>query len=279
MEDNFLNAQGITKFLSEESGVQKARLDLKSLLILGFMAGAFISFGGMISVVVLTDSSFFIGKALSKILAGMFFSMGLLLVLLSNAELFTGNSLMLISLFNKKITFIRLLRNWFFVYLANFLGSMCLAILLFYSGIWKNDQYLYAQTIHSIALKKVSLPIIEAFFRGVLCNWLVCLAIWMSFSSKAIVNKFFAILLPITSFIALSFEHSVANMFILPFAYLTQTSLSTISIPTTTIPSMIELNWTTILSNNLLPVSLGNIVGGVFFVSFIFWLAYCHQKL
>ncbi len=279
MEDNFLNAQGITKFLSEESGVQKARLDLKSLLILGFMAGAFISFGGMISVVVLTDSSFFIGKALSKILAGMFFSMGLLLVLLSNAELFTGNSLMLISLFNKKITFIRLLRNWFFVYLANFLGSMCLAILLFYSGIWKNDQYLYAQTIHSIALKKVSLPIIEAFFRGVLCNWLVCLAIWMSFSSKAIVNKFFAILLPITSFIALSFEHSVANMFILPFAYLTQTSLSTNSIPTTTIPSMIELNWTTILSNNLLPVSLGNIVGGVFFVSFIFWLAYCHQKL
>jgi len=279
MEDNFLNAQGITKFLSEESGVQKARLDLKSLLILGFMAGAFISFGGMISVVVLTDSSFFIGKALSKILAGMFFSMGLLLVLLSNAELFTGNSLMLISLFNKKITFIRLLRNWFFVYLANFLGSMCLAILLFYSGIWKNDQYLYAQTIHSIALKKVSLPIIEAFFRGVLCNWLVCLAIWMSFSSKAIVNKFFAILLPITSFIALSFEHSVANMFILPFAYLTQASLSTNSIPTTTIPSMIELNWTTILSNNLLPVSLGNIVGGVFFVSFIFWLAYCHQKL
>lgn len=279
MEDNFLNAQGITKFLSEESGVQKARLDLKSLLILGFMAGAFISFGGMISVVVLTDSSFFIGKALSKILAGMFFSMGLLLVLLSNAELFTGNSLMLISLFNKKITFIRLLRNWLFVYLANFLGSMCLAILLFYSGIWKNDQYLYAQTIHSIALKKVSLPIIEAFFRGVLCNWLVCLAIWMSFSSKAIVNKFFAILLPITSFIALSFEHSVANMFILPFAYLTQTSLSTNSIPTTTIPSMIELNWTTILSNNLLPVSLGNIVGGVFFVSFIFWLAYCHQKL
>jgi len=203
----------------------------------------------------------------------------LLLVLLSNAELFTGNSLMLISLFNKKITFIRLLRNWFFVYLANFLGSMCLAILLFYSGIWKNDQYLYAQTIHSIALKKVSLPIIEAFFRGVLCNWLVCLAIWMSFSSKAIVNKFFAILLPITSFIALSFEHSVANMFILPFAYLTQASLSTNSIPTTTIPSMIELNWTTILSNNLLPVSLGNIVGGVFFVSFIFWLAYCHQKL
>ncbi len=279
MEDNFLNAQGITKFLSEESGVQKARLDLKSLLILGFMAGAFISFGGMISVVVLTDSSFFIGKALSKILAGMFFSMGLLLVLLSNAELFTGNSLMLISLFNKKITFIRLLRNWFFVYLANFLGSMCLAILLFYSGIWKNDQYLYAQTIHSIALKKVSLPIIEAFFRGVLCNWLVCLAIWMSFSSKAIVNKFFAILLPITSFIALSFEHSVANMFILPFAYLTQASLSTNSTPTTTIPSMIELNWTTILSNNLLPVSLGNIVGGVFFVSFIFWLAYCHQKL
>lgn len=279
MEDNFLNAQGITKFLSEESGVQKARLDLKSLLILGFMAGAFISFGGMISVVVLTDSSFFIGKALSKILAGMFFSMGLLLVLLSNAELFTGNSLMLISLFNKKITFIRLLRNWFFVYLANFLGSMCLAILLFYSGIWKNDQYLYAQTIHSIALKKVSLPIIEAFFRGVLCNWLVCLAIWMSFSSKAIVNKFFAILLPITSFIALSFEHSVANMFILPFAYLTQASLLTNSIPTTTIPSMIELNWTTILSNNLLPVSLGNIVGGVFFVSFIFWLAYCHQKL
>lgn len=279
MEDNFLNAQGITKFLSEESGVQKAMLDLKSLLILGFMAGAFISFGGMISVVVLTDSSFFIGKALSKILAGMFFSMGLLLVLLSNAELFTGNSLMLISLFNKKITFIRLLRNWFFVYLANFLGSMCLAILLFYSGIWKNDQYLYAQTIHSIALKKVSLPIIEAFFRGVLCNWLVCLAIWMSFSSKAIVNKFFAILLPITSFIALSFEHSVANMFILPFAYLTQASLSTNSTPTTTIPSMIELNWTTILSKNLLPVSLGNIVGGVFFVSFIFWLAYCHQKL
>jgi formate transporter len=277
MEDTFLNAESITRFISEESGPQKAQLDFKSLLVLGFMAGAFISFGGMISIVVLTDSSIFVGKALSKILAGMFFSMGLLLVLISNAELFTGNSLMVISLFSKKISLGKLLRNWSIVYIANFIGSISIALLLFYSGIWKNDQYLYARTIHSLASSKVNLSFLEAFFRGILCNWLVCLAIWMSISSKAVINKFSALLLPITTFIALSFEHSVANMFLLPFAWLIQPFLSSSGNLVTNSEFTMGVNWTNILANNLLPVSLGNVFGGVFFVSFIFWLA-CFVK-
>ncbi len=274
MEDNFLNAEGTTLFLSEVSGVQKAQLNLKSLLVLGFLAGAFISFGGMISIVVLTDSSIFVGQALSKILAGMFFSMGLLLVLMSNSELFTGNSLMVLSLLKRHISIGKLLRNWSIVYIANFMGSLCIAVLLFYSGVWKNDHYLYARTIHSVANSKVNLDFWEAFFRGILCNWLVCLAIWMSISSKAAINKFTALLLPITTFIALGFEHSVANMFLLPFAWMVQPFLISSGNLATTSEAMNGINWTTILAKNLLPVSLGNVVGGVLFVSFIFWLAY-----
>ena len=242
------------------------------------MAGAFISFGGMISIAVQTDSSLFVGKALSKILAGMFFSMGLLLVLMSNAELFTGNSLMVISLLSKKISLGKLLRNWSIVYIANFIGSISIVLLLFYSGIWKNDQYLYARTIHSLARSKVNLDFWEAFFRGILCNWLVCMAIWMSISSKAAINKFSALLLPITTFIALSFEHSVANMFLLPFAWLIQPFLSSSGNLVTNSEFTVGVNWTSILANNLLPVSLGNVFGGVLFVSFIFWLAYIFKN-
>ena len=192
-----------------------------------------------------------------------------MLVLLGGAELFTGNNLLVVPLFSHRIKLKRLLRNWSIVYIGNFVGALLLVFLVYLSGYWKINSSKVGITAINIATAKTNLSFVEAFIRGILCNWLVCLAVWLSLASKEFIGKIFGILFPIMAFVAMGFEHSIANMYFIPLGLL----LSNLN-PLVTSIEVSNLTWSSFFINNLLPVTLGNIVGGSFFVGFLYWFAY-----
>lgn len=224
-----------------EVGVGKTKNKRIKTIILSIMAGFLIALAGYASTVV----SFNIENvSISKALASLVFPMGLILVILLKTELFTGNSLLVIPLINKKISIKSLLLNWLLVYIGNFIGSVILSLLIYKSGSLTNETLI--NTFISIANKKVSYSFINLFILGILCNMLVCTAVFLGVTSKNIIDKIFVIFIPIFLFVLLGFEHSVANMFYLSIASL-----------------LGKLNFINLLVHNLLPVTLGNIVGGV----------------
>lgn len=240
----------------ETAGVRKAKLALVPTLVLAILAGAFIAFGALLFTIVTTDSG--LGFGPERLLGGLAFSLGLILVLIGGAELFTGNSLIVFAWADRKISFPSLMRNWGLVYLGNFVGASATAAIIYWSGIYKLADGEVAATAIGIAENKVSLSPIEAFIRGVLCNVMVCLAVWLCFSARTVSGKVFAIVFPVTGFVAMGFEHSIANMFFMPTGWLLGSQVVEIG------------NY----ASNLLFVTIGNIFGGGVLVALVYWLVY-----
>lgn len=245
-------------------GVAKARLPLLSMLMLSLLAGAFIGLGSVFFVIVKSDMS--LSFAISQVLGGLVFSLGLILVVVAGAELFTGNNLLAMAWADKKITTGELLRNWVVVCLGNFVGAAGLAVLVFLSGHTEMNGGAIADQYLKIANTKCELSFSEAFFRGMLCNILVCMAIWMALAGRSVTDKAVAIIFPISAFVAAGFEHSIANMFFIPLAMLIKT-FSDVGLAAEAV------SWSGFFSN-LVPVILGNLVGGSVLVGFVYHVIY-----
>ena len=260
--------QGVAQMVSKSVGVKKAALPLVNALILGALAGAYIGFGAALATLVGHDAASKVGVGIAQILAGSVFSVGLILVVIAGAELFTGNNLMIASVLERENRFISMLSRWGVVYLANFIGALLLAFMMYESGLWKMASGAVGAKAVAIANAKVNLPFGEAFFRAVGCNWLVCLAVWMALSAKEIAGKILAIFFPIMAFVALGYEHCVANMYFVPIGlFLKDTSVAAGA-------DLGSLTWGNFLTVNLIPVTLGNIVGGAIFVGSTYWWVY-----
>lgn len=242
----------------ERIGVAKAKLPFLQTFVLGLLAGAFIAFGAMFFTLVMTESGLGLGPA--RLLGGMAFSLGLILVVIGGAELFTGNNLIVMAWADKQVTTSGLLKNWGIVYVANFIGAMGCVVLVYFSGILSLGGDAMAATAANIATGKVQLTWVEAFTRGILCNTLVCLAVWLCFAAHTVSGKILSILFPISAFVALGFEHSVANMYLIPIGALAGADISILD-----------------FLNNLVPVTLGNIVGGSIFVALTYWVIYLRK--
>lgn len=199
-------------------GAAKARLPLLSLVLLGLLAGAYIGLGSLMFTLVAADGT--LGFAASRFAGGLVFSLGLLMITVAGAELFTGNNLLAMAWADGQVTTRELLRNWAVVCAANAAGAAGLALLVYWSGHGSMHAGAVGQTIARIALAKAELPLGEAFFRAVLCNLLVCMAVWMSQAARSVTDKAVAIVFPITGFVAAGFEHSIANMYFFPLAAL-----------------------------------------------------------
>jgi len=206
-------------------------------------------------------------------LGGIAFSLGLILVVIAGAELFTGNNLIVMAWAENKISTHQLMRNWLLVYIGNFVGAMATALIVYWSGILSLGDGALGETAKAIAHGKVQLPFMEAFLRGVLCNTLVCLAVWLCFAAHTVTGKILAIIFPVSAFVALGFEHSVANMYLIPIGYLASVGDSS---ATGLMSYFTATNGITLSGfiGNLVPVTLGNIVGGSVFVALVYWIVY-----
>jgi formate/nitrite transporter len=260
---------------AENVGAQKVRLDAPRLLALAVLAGAFIALGAMFATTVLTGANGAMPFGMSRLVAGIVFSLGLILVVVGGAELFTGNALMVMALAARKITLGEMLRAWGIVYAGNFVGAFGTAVLVVVSG-----QYLFAEgqvaaVALAIAVAKVALPFHQALFLGVLCNVLVCLAVWLSLGARGTSDKVLAVLFPVSAFVAAGFEHSVANMYLVPLGILIKswapdTLWSQIPVGAA---DLATLSWPNFVWS-LVPVTVGNVIGGGVLVGIVYWFIY-----
>jgi formate transporter len=265
---------------AELTGVRKAEAPVLTMFSLAILAGAFIALGAIFATTVTAGTASAWPFGVTRLLAGLVFCLGLILVVVGGAELFTGNNLIVMAWANKKVSTYALLRNWGIVYFGNFIGSIGTAVLLFYSGQYKFGGGAVGQTALSIANTKVHLGFVQAIALGVLCNALVCLAVWMTFSARSTIDKIAAIIFPISAFVAASFEHSVANMYFIPIGLLIKDfdPTFTAKIVADTGLDLTSLTWGTFLFNNLLPVTIGNIIGGAVLVAAIYWSIFLRNK-
>ena len=262
----------------EKAGIVKGNLDFLSMFTLSIMAGAFIAFGAILYTYVIHDSSLSLG--LTKLLGGLVFCLGLILVIVAGAELFTGNNLIVMAYVSRKISLRRLLRNWTIVFCGNLAGSLAMVFLLSQSGQWTEAGASVGVKALMIANGKVNLTFLQALSRGILCNILVCLAVWLCFSGRSVTDKVLAIIFPITAFVALGFEHSVANMYFVPAGLVLKHNTQVLSAAEGLLGQVPDLSRLTIygfLVKNLLPVSLGNIIGGGLLVGVIYWFVYLRR--
>lgn len=276
--NNFLTPAEIASSTVEVS-MKKVKLSTAQMLLLGMLAGAFIAFaaeGSNMAAFNLFAKAETYG--LGKALAGAIFGTGLMLVLLAGGELFTGNTLIVVGVLQGKIKISKMLRNWFFVYLGNFIGSVLIAYMMVQAGLFNSGANGLGAITIKIASYKVGLSFMSAFYLGIMCNWLVCLAVWMSYGAKDVVGKIFAIFFPIWLFITSGFEHSIANMYYIPAGILAKTNPAWAEASQLTAEQLSKLNWGTFFVNNLIPVTLGNIIGGVLFVGGIYWYVYLKNK-
>jgi formate/nitrite transporter len=247
----------------ESVGVAKARLPLIPMLTLGVLAGAFIGIGALYFVLIRSDKS--LSFAVSAVMGGIAFSLGLLLVIVAGAELFTGNNLLVMAWADRQITTEDLAINWTVVLIGNAIGAISFAVMVFMSGQTALNDGAVGDTYLHIAAVKCALPFGIAFIKGILCNILVCLAVWMATAGRTLVDKAIAIVFPISAFVAAGFEHSVANMYLFPVALLVQAFRDK--------PSPDVVTWSGI-ATNLTAVILGNIVGGGVLVGLVYYFVY-----
>jgi formate transporter len=262
----------------EAAGAAKAKRDPLALIVLGLLAGAFIALGAIFMTVVLTGSGDLPWGA-ARLLAGLVFSLGLILVIVGGAELFTGDSLMIVAYASRQITLAALLRAWGWVYLGNIAGALGTVALVFLAGHHGVNGGAVGQTALTIASAKAALPTLQLFFLAVLCNVLVCLAVWMSFGGRSVTDKVTVIIPPIAAFVAAGFEHSIANMYLLPYA---------LAIKSWAGPEF----WTGIRQaptayagltagaalHNIVIATLGNLVGGSLMVGAVYWFIYLRRR-
>lgn len=259
----------------------KANFRKSKTFVLAILAGALIAFGAQVSLSVMTGTAENLSWGIAKLVGAMTFATGLIMVVLTGAELFTGNVMMTISVIEKKTSLAKLLRNWSIVYAANFIGSVLVALLIYYSGCSHNSHEALGVLSLTTAYQKVNLTWVEAFTRGILCNWLVCIAIWMASSARLVIGKIFAIFFPIMTFVASGYEHSIANMFFLTNGLFAKHTASIVAASGLTTQQLSTLNIKSIFCANLIPVTLGNMVGAFVFVVLLFWTAYLrddHKK-
>lgn len=264
----------------EKAGIVKSNRDIFSTISLAMMAGVFIGLGAAFYTFVIHDST--LSAGLTKLIGGFVFSLGLILVIITGAELFTGNNLIVMAFVSRKITFKQLLSNWGIVFVGNLIGSLIVVFLIFMSGQWTAGGASVGVKALMIANAKVNLTFWQAISRGILCNILVCLAVYLCFSGRSVTDKILAILFPITAFVALGFEHSVANMYFIPAGLLLKQSPAVLAAAQDIlggIPDLSNLTMYGFLVNNLLPVTLGNIIGGTFFVGIVHWFLFLRSSV
>jgi formate/nitrite transporter len=257
------------------AGVSKANLNPATIFALAVLAGAFIALGGNLSTIALTNNG--LGYGMSRLLGGVVFSLGLLLVIVGSAELFTGDNLMVMAWASRKLSTSRLLRTWAIVYLGNFVGALVTAVGVYLSRQWTFNAYHVGATALTIANAKVQYDFLSAFVLGVFCNALVCLAVWLCFSARTTTDKILAIVPPIAAFVAAGFEHSVANMYFIPMGLLLRGHQHVVEIAGQNVEQLANLTWSGFVVNNLVPVTLGNLFGGTVMVAAVYWFIYLRR--
>ena len=262
----------------ETAGAAKARRDALALIVLGMLAGAFIALGAMFMTVVLTGTGE-LPWGVARLLAGLVFSLGLILVIVGGAELFTGDSLMIVACASRRITLGALLRAWSLVYIGNIAGAVGTAVLVFLAGQHGFGGGAVGKTALAVASAKAALPTVQLFFLAVLCNVLVCLAVWMSFGARSTTDKIMVIVPPVAAFVAAGFEHSIANLYLLPYGlalkawaapeFWTAIGQGAAAYPELTVGSALH---------NIVVATIGNLVGGSLMVGAVYWFVYLRQR-
>jgi formate transporter len=265
----------------EEAGVQKTRLDTWTMFTLAILAGAVIGTGAIFATVVstgLADTG--MGYGLIKLLTGMAFCLGLIAVVVAGAELFTGNNLLIMAFASGKVSLAALLRNWGIVYVGNFVGSILTAFIILLTRQYMSAGGAVGANALAIANGKCSLDFIQAIALGIMCNALVCLAVWLCFSARSTTDKILAIILPISAFVASGFEHSVANMYFISIGLLIKGAAVSGFWKTIgkTAADFSNLTWGGFFFKNLIPVTIGNIIGGVVCVGLVYWFIYLRPR-
>jgi formate/nitrite transporter len=243
------------------AGKAKGSKPTFNLLVLGFLAGMFIAFGAAAATVIWGLSTL---PAMGKFLGAAIFPVGIMLVVLAGSELFTGNNLMTLGMFKGEYSFGHVMKNWIPVYIGNFIGSVFMAYLIYASNLWATDGVLTAVGTKAVAIAegKLALGFSAAMVRGILCNIVVVLAVWISVASKDVTGKIFALWFPITLFVLSGYEHSVANMFFIPVGMFLGG----------------DVTWATMFTNNLIPVTIGNIIGGAIIVPGLYHILFGKNK-
>ena len=257
--------------LVEERGVAKANASVVTTFVLGVLAGAFIALGAVFSTVAATESPFGFGP--TRVLSGLAFSLGLILVVVAGAELFTGNNLITMSWVSRRIPLSRLLRNWGIVYVGNLVGALSIVAMLYAGDWWQQSDAALGGTALTIAVTKASLPFVVVVLRAILANALVCLAVWLASAGRTVTDRVLAIVFPITAFVAAGFEHSVANMYFLPMGLALKGQASVVHAAGMTPGEVATLDVGTTVSN-IVAATLGNIVGGAILVGLVYWFVY-----
>lgn len=257
----------------ETVGVNKSKMEMRSVIPLSMLAGIFIGLGALFMTYVKADTT--LSFAASSVLGGLVFSLGLICVVVAGAELFTGNSLMVMAALSKKISWASLAKNWVVVWVFNLIGSLILVAVVFgcgNMGLAAGDNTLGNQMV-AVASGKINLSAAQIFFRGIMCNLLVCLAVWMGFAGRTVIDKIFTCIFPVMAFVAMGFEHCVANMFFLPMGVVAAGQ----GFGTQLDPALLANVTAGGAAYNICFATLGNIVGGAIFVGIMYWWAY-HKK-
>ena len=260
---------------AEQIGARKAEIPTLNLFVLAVLAGAFVALGAIFSTTVAAGATGVLPYGITRLLVGLSFCLGLILVIVGGAELFTGNNLIVMAWASGKVSTAALLRNWGVVYLGNFGGALGTALLVLASQQYTFGGGSVGVSALSIANTKVHFGFVQAIALGALCNALVCLAIWLTFSARSTGDKILAVIFPITAFVTAGFEHSIANMYFIPLALLIKTFDPAFAAKSGL--DLAALTWRSFLLNNLLPVTLGNIGGGVVLVAAVYWMVFLRR--
>ncbi|MHC1711272.1 MAG: formate/nitrite transporter family protein [Solidesulfovibrio sp.] len=260
-------------------GVQEGRVKLSigKMIVLGLAAGFYISFGAEASVMVAHDLTS-LGVGFQRFMLASIFSIGLMIVINGGAELFTGNCLLWVAYMDRKISTVAMLRSWAWVLLANMVGAVFFAWLYYNTGLANFNNSLLGAFQLKMAIAKTTTPWVQLFVRGIFCNWLVCLAVWLAFASGDVISKCLSAWIGVMTFVMSNFEHSIANMYYLPAGWFAKHAPGVVEASGLTADKVDALTWSSIVFNNWVPVTLGNIVGGVVFVASLYWFSYLRKS-
>jgi formate transporter len=266
---------------AEAAGVKKASLDFWTMFGLAVLAGAFIGIAAEFATTVSTGAADKLPFGMARLVTGLVFSMGLILVVVGGAELFTGNNLIVMAWAARKVSTVKMLRNWGIVFVGNFVGAILTALLVFASEQYTQGGGQVGLTALNTANLKAGLGFTQAVALGILCNALVCMAVWLCFSARSTTDKILAIIFPITAFVASGFEHNVANMYFIPLGlFVKQWAPAGFWQKIGKAPADFgNLSWSNFLLKNLLPVTIGNIIGGAVLVGLAYWFIFLRRKL
>jgi formate transporter len=261
---------------AQATGIKKASMDFISTFALAVLAGAFIALGCIFFTVSQTTGGVALNYGLSRVIGGIAFCLGLILVIVGGAELFTGNNLIVMAWASRQISTWRVLRNWAIVYIGNLCGAVATALFVFWGHQYEFAKGAVGVTALNIGLTKVGFGFWQALILGILCNALVCLAVWLTYSARTVMGRIMAIIFPIAGFVAAGFEHCVANMYFIPYSILVHAGGSDAfwTNAGVTADAYSKLTWANFFVKNLIPVTIGNIIGGVVLVALVYWVVY-----